>query len=348
METVHGFGPETYTQHLAGETWREFACRANTLEELQSWQRAFRPRLSAAMGIDRIQERGACELNPEMEAIVEMEECVRELWTIESEPGFRIPFYFLRPFDQSAPLPLILAPHGHGAGHLPYIGEWGDQEEKDAALKGERDIGLQAVRNGYAAIVPVLRGYHRMSLQEWGERDPGRNTCESQQKLALLFGRTLIGERCHDLSRILDYAQTRSSEIDSARVAITGNSGGGTMSLFAAALDLRIKVVVPSCYFCTFEASIGSMGHCGCNFIPGIMRLAEMYDIAGLIAPRPFLAVAGKEDPIFPIAAVKQAFAEVERIYQVAGAGERCKLYIGEEGHRYYKKPVWPFIEQWL
>ncbi len=341
------FSPETYTRQLAQETWREFACRAVDADELVSWQNAFRARLIEALGIARLRERGDCALAPHREEVVELEECVRELWTIESEPGFRIPFYLMRPHSQEGPLPLILAPHGHGSGHLPYVGLCESEEDRRKAVEGQRDIGFQAVRNGYIAIVPVLRAYHRMALQSWGKESPGRNTCTSQQMLALLFGRTLIGERCHDLSRLVDYALAR-EDICGDRVAITGNSGGGTMSLFAAAVDRRIGVAIPSCYFCTFEASIGSMHHCACNFVPGIMRLGEMYDIAGLIAPRPLLVVSGEKDPIFPVEAVRFAFEEVKRIYSIAGADERCRLYVGSEGHRYYKKPVWPFIAKWL
>ncbi len=86
------FVPDNYTEYLAGETWREFACRASDADELVSWQNAFRPRLAEALGIPHIRERGACELDPLREEAVELDECVRELWTIQSEPGFRIPF----------------------------------------------------------------------------------------------------------------------------------------------------------------------------------------------------------------------------------------------------------------
>ena len=113
-----------------------------------------------------------------------------------------------------------------------------------------------------------------------------------------------------------------------------------------AACDTRIGVAVPSCYFCTFEGSIGTLHHCECNYVPGIMTVAEMYDVAGLTAPRPFLAVAGREDGICPYPAVEQAFAKLSRIYEVAGVPERCRLSTGEGGHRYYKRDVWPFIEK--
>jgi len=69
-----------------------------------------------------------------------------------------------------------------------------------------------------------------------------------------------------------------------------------------------------------------------------------MYDVAGLIAPRPFSAIAGKEDSIFPIQHVQFAYERLKQIYTVAGIPDNCQLHIGEGGHRYYKAGAWPFI----
>ena len=68
--------------------------------------------------------------------------------------------------------------------------------------------------------------------------------------------------------------------------------------------------------------------------IPGILQLGEMYDVAGLIAPRPFCAIAGAEDPIFPIDETRFAYRKLREIYEVAGQG----------GHRFYKDGAWPFV----
>jgi hypothetical protein len=74
--------------------------------------------------------------------------------------------------------------------------------------------------------------------------------------------------------------------------------------------------------------------------------MGEMYDVAGLIAPRPFLAILGKDDPIFPLEHTRFAFEKLQQIYRVAGAPEEnCQLFIGDGGHRYYKKGAWPFIK---
>ena len=96
----------------------------------------------------------------------------------------------------------------------------------------------------------------------------------------------------------------------------------------------------------TFAGSIGSIIHCDCNYVPGMLRLGEMHDVAGLIAPRPFLAVAGRDDPIFPAAHTRAAFEQLADIYDAAGDRDRCELYIGSGGHRYYKERVWPFIAE--
>jgi hypothetical protein len=248
---------------------------------------------------------------------------------------------------QTNPLPLVLTPHGHSlAAKATYAGIWSSEEERQEIQEGQRDIARQAVDAGYVAIAPDMRAFGPLRRRSDRERN-NNNSCRELQLHALLFGRTLIGERVWDIGRLIDYAGLR-PEIDASRVMITGNSGGGTVSLFAAACDERIGVVVPSCYFCTFEHSIGSIHHCCCNYVPGIMLLGEMYDVAGLIAPRAFLAVAGRTDDIFPVDRVEFAFEKLSRVYQVAGAPERCRLSIGEGGHRYYKQDVWPFANQFL
>jgi hypothetical protein len=71
-----------------------------------------------------------------------------------------------------------------------------------------------------------------------------------------------------------------------------------------------------------------------------------MYDVAGLIAPRPFCAISGKDDPIFPIEHALFAFEKLKNIYAVAGEPGNCEHYIGHAGHRYYKDGSWPFIRK--
>ena len=128
------------------------------------------------------------------------------------------------------------------------------------------------------------------------------------------------------------------------RIGLMGNSGGGTTTMFGAALLDRISYAIPSCYFNTFQASIMSINHCACNYVPGMLRYAEMSDVMGLFAPRKLVIVAGRDDDIFPLEATKASFAQLQQIYADAGAGESCSLVVGEGGHRFYADDAWPVM----
>jgi dienelactone hydrolase len=322
----------------------EFTFRAKTQEDWIAWAKAFRARLGQILGLDAITADLAGYV-PRAEQVASEDQGshLREAWHLWVEPTVPLPFYLLRPVASSGPLPLVLTPHGHNHPHI-YVGIAHSEQERSSMEAGERDIAVQAVEEGYLVIAPTTRAFGETRTDQ-GKAESAIHSCRTQLLHDLLVGRTPIGDRVWDVSRLIDWALA-TQPVDSQRIAITGNSGGGTISLFAAACDPRIAVAVPSSYFCTFAGSIGSIHHCECNYVPGILRLGEMDDVAGLIAPRPFCAIAGKDDPIFPIEHVRAAFERLRHIYAVAGAPDNCELYIGHEGHRYYKAGAWPFIRK--
>ena len=325
-----------------------FAFKAETRAEWLAWQSAFRPRLRQALGLDVIAANlQGYEPVAEQVDSEDRGDHVRESWRLWVEPTVPLPFYLLRPQSPatSGKLPLVLTPHGHNRPYV-YVGISHTEDERKKIEEGERDIAVQAVRRGYLALAATTRGFGETRTAEDKEADRV-HSCRTQLMHDLLVGRTPIGDRVWDISRLIDWALT-SLPVDPDRIAITGNSGGGTISLFAAACETRIDVAVPSSYFCTFTGSIGAMRHCDCNYVPGILRLGEMYDVAGLVAPRPFCAIAGKEDPIFPIEHAREAFTHLKRVYEVAGVPHRCELYVGHSGHRYYKDGAWPFIQRYF
>ena len=85
--------------------------------------------------------------------------------------------------------------------------------------------------------------------------------------------------------RLIDYIRTRPEPLADT-LGCVGLSGGGMVTLFTTALEARITCAVVSGYFNTFRDSIMAVRHCLCNFVPGMAQLAEMVDIAGLVAPR--------------------------------------------------------------
>jgi poly(3-hydroxybutyrate) depolymerase len=320
---------------------------ASTSVELIAWQQQFRTRLRTILGLDRM-EKDLVDFEPYAQQLDEnvMGDFIRQRWVLQVEPTVPLPFILLKPKEISGPLPLVLTPHGHSKNTEMYAGIVTNLEEEAFMLEGDRDIAVQAVREGYLVIAPTTRGF-RETRTEQDKTEDNQNSCRDLLVHDLLVGRTPTGDRVWDISRLIDWA-CEVIPIDKQRVAITGNSTGGTISLFATALDERITLSAPGSYFCTFAGSIGSIHHCECNYIPGLLTLGEMADIAGLIAPRPFMAINGKEDPIYPIEEVYKAFEQLKKIYQVADATDNVALFVGEGGHRYYKAGIWSFIRRFF
>jgi len=104
---------------------------------------------------------------------------------------------------------------------------------------------------------------------------------------------------------------------------------------------------VVSGYFNTFRASIMAVRHCLCNFVPGLVKAAEMVDIAGLVAPRPLLIETGTRDPIFPTTATQKAYAELQKVYAVWGANN-LELDIFEGEHAWSGAKAYAWLAQWL
>lgn len=323
----------------------QYEFKGTTQKEFLAWQKDFRMALKKQLGLTLLEEKYKNYIpRAERRTTEDMGSYVRERWYIWTEPNVPLPVVLLVPKNRTGKIPLVITPHGHSKNTEMYAGIAGNDDDKIKISEGDRDVALQAVNEGYIAIAPTTRGFGETRTEQDIKEDH-LSSCRDLLMHDLLAGRTPIGDRVWDMSKIIDWA-LKNLPVDEKRIAITGNSGGGTVSLFAAACEPRITVAVPSCYFCTFKGSIGSIKHCECNYIPGMLTLGEMYDVAGLIAPRPFCSINGKEDDIFPIQETQYAFEKLKKIYTAAGVPENCELYIGEGGHRYYKAGSWPFIKK--
>jgi len=240
--------------------------------------------------------------------------------------------------------PLVVCVQGHGTGMHVSMGR--KVYESDDPNSGDRDNALQALERGYAALCLDQRGMgERRTIKQKKLDDEGHPRCQVTAMNALLLGRTLIGERCFDISRAIDLALTY-PQIDGSKILLTGNSGGGTATYYAACLDERISIAMPSCAVCTFKDSLGAIKHCTCNFVPHLAKYMDMGDMAIAIAPRPLVVINGSEDKIFPDHGVKETFETIKKIYAAAGVPDNCINTTGNGGHRYYKKEAWEAFDK--
>jgi len=338
------FDPVAYARDLYAAVPRRLGFAAHTREQAEAWQHDLRTKVGELLGMP---PREPSPLKP---AIIETRTFPgyrREKIVFDAAPGVTVLAYLLIPLNATKPLPAVICIPGHGRGVDDIVGI--DEEGRDRTGKPgyEHDFAIQVVEAGLAsvAIEPMGFGCRRDSLN--AKKGLAQKACEPVAGGALLVGQTLIGWRVRDVVRTIDYLATR-PELDANRVGCMGISGGGTNTLFAAALEPRIRVAMVSGYLNTFRDSIGSLAHCIDNYIPGILNWAEMYDIAGLIAPRPLFVESGEKDNIFPVEASVESFKRVQEIYRVFGAGELVQQEVFPADHSFWGKRGIPFVVRHL
>jgi len=334
-----------YLDRLYDEDLREFTCRAETPEAVAEWQAAARPALHKLIGLDRIAQSAAGHVpTAELGDPEDMGDHTRQRGRLETEPDVRIPFWIVRP-KGTGPFSLALTPHGHDRrGYDTSVGIAADDDAKERLIAEDRDVAVQAAREGYLTIAPATRGIGCDGVADLHGRH-GERDCRSQLIHCLLAGRTPTGERAWDMARFIDWALAN-LPVHGRGLLMLGNSGGGMVSTYAPACDTRIQIAIASCSFNGYVAATGKVVHCDCNLVPGILRFGGFHDVAGLIAPRHFLVVHGQDDPLFDNEDVDRAVGQVRRIYAAAGAGGRFEHAYGEGGHRFYKDLMWPFVRR--
>ena len=305
----------------------------------RAWQREARTRLVELLG--GFPER--VPLAPEVLERRDLGGYTREKIVFQTRHNLTAIGYLLLPKERDGQVPAIVCIPGHGRGVDDIVGIEPDGTQRTEKSGYARDFAIQAVEKGYAAfaVEPLAFGHRRDAAARAG--GPTQYSCRPAAGAAMLFGETMIGWRVWDVMRAVDYLATR-AEVNGERVATMGISGGGTVSLFAGAVDERVRAAVVSCYFNTFRDSIVSLSHCLDNYVPGLLRYMEMYDVAGLVAPRGLFVESGENDRIFPLSAAREAYARTEPIFRTFGAEERLGREIFPGGHEFHGVGAFEFL----
>jgi len=313
-------------------------------ESLAAWQNRLRRRFCELLAFDARPRKA-----PSMRFMEEIQ-CngyVRRRGYMLAADGLAVPVYVLTPDPAPAKkLPVCLCVHGHGPGKSISVGLAQTEAARQQLEDIQEDYAVQAVRQGYIAIAHDSRSFGELMLEEDYRKD-GYSSCSSVSMRSIHMGRPLNGQRLSDIMQLVDWAVAQKN-VDPERIVITGNSHGGMLSLYAAALDKRIAAAAPCCYLCTFAGCLMDVFHCPCNFIPSLGTVCDMPDLAGLVAPRPMLVIAATKDPMFAIDESRKAYQQTRRIYQDAGAAKELEFFEGAGGHRYYNHRVWSFFEEKL
>ena len=136
--------------------------------------------------------------------------------------------------------------------------------------------------------------------------------------------------------------------VDPHRVAAIGQSGGGTLTVFLAALCPELAALSSSGYPSTFDfIARKEKTHCHCNLLPGIVGRLEMWHLLGCFAPRPMFIFQGNADPLFPEDLFYSTARRVQHVYQQSGAEKALQSRVFSGGHS-WEEPRYQAVGDFL
>ena len=329
---------------LRGQALEKLAARESAVAGIRTaagleQRRAFmRERMTRVLG--GFSER--TPLNARTVGTIECDGYRIEKIIFESQPRFFVTANLYVPTTGAPPYPAVLYPLGHESGAKAHE-TW------------QQMLGSLA-KKGYVALAwdPLGQGERVQFYDPDLQASKLRSSTTEHSMLAaqcLLAGDAIARYTIWDGMRALDYLLSR-KEVDAQRVACTGNSGGGTHTTYLSALDDRIKVAAPSCYTNTWKRMLEALGpQDGEQVFPNWIGAGLDYpDFIYGFGPKPFLVLAGIRD-FFPIDGARENYAEVRRVYEALGAGDKIAFFESDEGHGYTKPRrlrAYRWLGQWL
>jgi dienelactone hydrolase len=275
----------------------------------------------------------------------------------ESAPGFFVTGNLYRPADVQGKVPGVLFAHGH----------WKDarlSEETEPKLLREIATGEERFeQGGRSRFQSMCVQLARMGCVVWqwdmlGDSDalqlsralvhtfktqrPEMNTTEnwglfSPQAEAHL--QSIMGLQTWNAVRSLDFLLGL-PEVDPARIAITGASGGGTQTMLLAAIDPRITLSFPA-----VMVSTAMQGGCTCENASLLRVGTGNVEFAALFAPKP-QGMTTANDWTKEFSA--KGFPELKQHYAALGAPKNVMLHRGEHFPHNYNAVSRSAFYTWL
>jgi len=246
----------------------------------------------------------------------------------ESLPGVYVSALVYIPTDHAKKGPAVLVPAGHAPNGKIYY----------------QDLCQRLAKRGYVVLAwdPVGQGERSQFWDSKEAKSRYNLICAEHAvmgNLAYLVGANLARWEIWDGIRAVDYLLTR-PEVDGDRISIVGTSGGGFQAAHIAALDKRIKVVVPSCYITALPMRIFNRIFSDPDSDPEqdlFGMISNGVDHPGLLLllyPRPVLVAAAVLD-FFPIEGTHKTFRELSSLYERFHHGDRLALAEGYHAHQF-------------
>ncbi|RWU10525.1 alpha/beta hydrolase family protein [Pedobacter chitinilyticus] len=266
-----------------------------------------------------------------------------------AQDGYKIEKIIYQSFQDHHVTANLYVPNAKGK--LPAVLLFCGHEDVSKATESYQKTAILLAKNGFVVFVidPISQS-ERVQLTDANGKSLTRGSTTEHTLLNLssnLLGTSVAAYELFDNQCGLDYLLTR-KEVDTSKIACVGNSGGGMQTIYFAAIDSRVKAIVPCSYLASRENTLATTGAAdGCAQIPneGAQHL-EMSDYLIAAAPKPTLVLAGRYDFI-DYNGTLQSFNDLKKVYASLGHPEKLSLFTFDDGHG-ISKPKREKAVQWL
>ena len=236
-----------------------------------------------------------------------------------------------RPKGKTGQRPAVLSPHGHFPGGrfqdadretVQRLIAQGAEQFEDAARSFMQSRCVQLARMGCVVFHYDMIGYgdcqqipldvaHRFSTRRRDfQQPPPRGFYSASAELQL---HNPMGLHTYHSMRALDFLVSL-PDVDPARIAVTGGSGGGTQTFMLCAIDDRPLVSVP-----VVIVSTTRQGGCTCENISGLRIGTYNLEFTALHAPKPLLLISADDDTR---TMSDRGFPELQQHYEMLGQAD--------------------------
>jgi dienelactone hydrolase len=250
---------------------------------------------------------------------------VRKKISIQVQPGDRMPAWLLVPTNVRGRVPAVVCFYGttSGAGKDTTVGLSGGKPGSPPIRN--RAFAIDMAQAGFVALAPDF-------LRD-GERVPPSGRPYDTADFYSRFPEwSCVGKDIWDTMRTVDYLQTLPF-VDGERIGMAGHSYGGHTTIFASALEPRIKAAFASGPVSDFRGHgmhwAVPKGAGNSQSLPNLRPYvldpalpipAEFYEWTALMAPRPLWVnqAVGERRPH-----EEENHAAVRQVYEALSAGQR-------------------------
>ncbi|MBI2842191.1 MAG: dienelactone hydrolase family protein [Armatimonadetes bacterium] len=230
-----------------------------TASELKTYQGNLKKRLAELIGDVKVNGKLAKALST-----AEILGLRAERLIVRSEPEVELPVLLFRPSGAPSP-PVVVMIHPEG---------------KQGIIEKYGGLVKDLVGRGAAVLLPDTRTSGELALNNWEVKIWNGSMAKASWDMNMAtWGRPEPGMIKTDLAACLDALAAR-EDVDLSRAALVGLGNFGVSALFTGALDTRFHSVVIENTAQTYLNGRGS------PLIANILRVADLPQIAALVAPR--------------------------------------------------------------